>query len=58
MLTEPRYGRALGLTGLVVGAAAALATLAGLQMDIHGFGAIVLGHGVWMIWTGVRLAQR
>jgi hypothetical protein len=58
MLKEPRYGRALGLTGLVVGAAATLATLAGLQMDIHGFGAIVLGHGVWTIWTGVRLVAR
>jgi hypothetical protein len=58
MLGEPRYGRALGVTGLVFGAAAAFATLAGLEMDIHGFGTIVLGHGVWMLWTGTRLAKR
>ena len=55
MLREPGWGRALGITGLVAGAAAAIATISGLRMDIHGFGAIVLGHGVWMIWTGAKL---
>jgi len=54
MLREPRYGSALGVTGLVVGAAATIATISGLPMDIHGFGAIVLGHGVWMIWAGAK----
>lgn len=57
MLREPRFGRGLGLTGLVVGAAAAMATVGGLPMHIHGFGAIVLGHGVWMIWTGAKLLR-
>lgn len=58
MMRDPRFGRALGVAGLTVAVAAAVATIAGLRMDIHGFGAIVLGHGVWIIWTGVRLAAR
>lgn len=58
MLREPGFGRGLGITGLVVGAAAAIATISGLRMDIHGFGAIVLGHGVWLIWTGANLLPR
>lgn len=58
MLGEPGYGRAPAVTGLFVGAAATLAALAGLRMDIHGFGAITLAHGVWMIWTGARLLAR
>ena len=57
MLRDPRFGSALGITGLVVGAAATAATIAGLPMNIHGFGAIVLGHGVWLIWTGVKLSR-
>jgi hypothetical protein len=57
MMRIPRFGRALGLTGLVVGTAAIVATISGLRMDIHGFGAIVLGHGIWLIWTGTRLLQ-
>lgn len=57
MLREPGFGRAIGITGLVIGTAAVLASLAGLRMDIHGFGAIVLGHGIWLTWTGVRLLR-
>lgn len=57
MLRDSRFGRGLGITGLIVGAAAAIATVTGLPLDIHGFGAIVLGHGVWMIWTGARLLK-
>lgn len=58
MLREPAFSAALGITGLVIGAAAAIATVAGLRMDIHGFGAIVLGHGVWLVWTGAKLMRR
>jgi|SRR5688572_25952352 hypothetical protein len=58
MLSEPAFGTALGITGMVVGAAATVATVAGLRMDIHGFGAIVLGHGTWLIWTGLKLLPR
>lgn len=57
MLREPRFGRGLGLTGLVVGAAAIVATLVGMPMDIHGFGAIVLGHGIWLTGTASRMIK-
>lgn len=57
MLRESAFGRALGITGILIGAAAAIATLAGLRMDIHGFGAIMLGQGIWLTWTGVRLLR-
>ena len=54
---DPRFGEALGVTGVLVGLAAIVATLAGLPMNIHGFGAIVLGHGIWQVWTGTRLLR-
>ena len=57
MLEVPRFGKSLGLTGIVVGGAAVVAILAGVPMDIHAFGAIVLGHGVWLVWTGSRLLK-
>jgi hypothetical protein len=55
MLRDPAFGRGIGITGILVGSAATIATLSGLRMDIHGFGAIVLGHGIWLVWTGIRL---
>ena len=58
MLRHPAFGRALGVTGIVIALAAAGATIAGMPMNIHGFGAIVLAHGVWLIWTGVKLMAR
>jgi hypothetical protein len=58
MLREPGRSPALGVTGIVVAAAATIATISGLRMDIHGFGAIVLGHGVWLTWTGAKLLKR
>lgn len=58
MIREPLFGRALGLAGIALGGTAAAATLAGLSMDIHGFGAIVLAHGIWLVWSGVKLLQR
>ena len=57
MLEVPRFGKSLGLAGIVVGGAAVVAILAGVPMDIHAFGAIVLGHGVWLVWTGSRLLK-
>jgi len=54
MLRDLAFGRGLGITGILVGSAATIATLSGLRMDIHGFGAIVLGHGIWLVWTGIR----
>jgi hypothetical protein len=58
MVREARFGKSLGATGFVVGCAAVLAIIGGVRMDIHGFGAIVLGHGVWQVWTGARLIRR
>ena len=58
MFREPRFGSALGVTGLLISLAAAVATIAGMPMNIHGFGAIVLAHGVGLIWTGVKLMAR
>jgi hypothetical protein len=58
MLGVPRFGRSLGILGIVIGLGAVVAILAGLRLDIHGFGAIVLGHGTWLVWTGIRLVRR
>jgi hypothetical protein len=58
MMPDPRFGAALGTTGVLVGLVAVVATVAGLPMNIHGFGAIVLGHGIWMLWTGARLVRK
>lgn len=58
MLRHPHFGKALGVTGMAVALAATVATIAGMPMNIHGFGAIVLAHGVWLIWTGVKLMKR
>jgi hypothetical protein len=57
MIPEAAFGRALGFSGLAVSGAAVVATLAGMPMDIHGFGAIVLAHGVWLIWTGAKVMR-
>ena len=58
MFGHPGFGRALGATGILVGVVATVATIAGMPMNIHGFGAIVLGHGVWLVWTGAKLMGR
>jgi hypothetical protein len=58
MLSDRAFGRGLTALGLLVALVAAVATVAGMPMDIHGFGAIALGHGTWFIWTGVRLLRQ
>jgi hypothetical protein len=57
MWREDGWGRGLAVTGVVIAAAAVIATLAGMPMDIHGFGAVVLGHGTWLVWTGSRMIR-
>jgi hypothetical protein len=57
MWHEEGWGRALAGTGLVIGIVAVIATIAGMPMNIHGFGAIVLGHGTWLVWTGSRIVR-
>ena len=57
-----REGRAFAL-GSYVGAGIGLLTttllFAGhVDLDIHGFGLVLAGHGVWMAWMGVALLRR
>ncbi len=48
--------RALGLYGLLLGAALVVGLASGhLTLGIHGFGLVILGQGVWMIWAAVVL---
>jgi hypothetical protein len=58
MLKSPGFHRAVALYGLVLGVVAAGVTLAGaLRMDIHGFGAVVLGQTIWLVAAGVALVR-
>jgi hypothetical protein len=48
--------RALGVYGLLLGVALLLGIATGhLRLDIHGFGLVVLGEGVWMAWAAAQL---
>lgn len=50
------FSRALGAYGLVLGAALLLGIASGhLRLDVHGFGAVVLGEGVWLAWVAAHL---
>lgn len=52
------WGRGLPWFGIVTSLAALLGVLSGqLRLDIHGFGAVVLAQGAWMIWSGARLRE-
>ncbi|MDA1080350.1 MAG: hypothetical protein O2973_01540 [Gemmatimonadetes bacterium] len=41
----------------MIGAGSVIAVLGGLTLDIHGFGAIVLGQTVWLVWVGIALRR-
>jgi hypothetical protein len=48
--------RGLGVYGLVLGPVVALAVLAGhLRLDVHGFGLVMLGEGIWLLVAGGRM---
>lgn len=50
---------ALGWGGVLLAATSSLALLAGhLRLDVHGFGAVVLGQATWMVAAGVGLLRR
>jgi len=57
-----RHGRSARFAarfGAVAGALVLLAQFSGhLSLGVHGFGAVVLVHTVWMIWSGVLLARK
>jgi hypothetical protein len=48
--------RGLGVYGLILGSVVALAVLAGhLRLDVHGFGLVMLGEGIWLLVAGGRM---
>jgi hypothetical protein len=47
--------RGLAVYGFVIGAASVIAVAVGLGMDVHGFGAVVLGQAIWFVTAGVLL---
>lgn len=50
--------RGAGALGIVVAAATLLALVAGrLRLDVHGFGAVVLGQGIWLVMVGTELRR-
>lgn len=54
--SEFRHG--LAWLGLILGVAAvAIGGTGLLPLDIHGFGAVVLGQAVWMLWMGRALLR-
>jgi hypothetical protein len=61
MLAEKARARALSIYGIVLGVVLFVAiALDELPLDIHGFGAVTLGTGVWFVAAGIGLirAQR
>lgn len=52
----PGAGRGLPAFGIIASALAIAGIASGkLRLDIHGFGAIVLTQGIWMVWTAAWL---
>jgi hypothetical protein len=48
--------RGLGVYGLILGPVIALAVLAGhLRLDVHGFGLVMLGEGIWLVIAGGQM---
>ena len=58
ILAHGQLARAAGVLGVIVGALALFAVVIGhLRLDVHGFGAVVLCQGIWMITVGVLLVR-
>jgi hypothetical protein len=59
ILAHGQLSRAAGVLGAIVGVLALLAVVIGhLRLDVHGFGAVVLCQGIWMITVGVLLIRQ
>jgi hypothetical protein len=53
-----RMRRAAGILGCVVAIATLLALFSGhLALDVHGFGAVVLGQAIWLVLVGAELRR-
>ncbi len=58
LLRRGRFFAALGLYGCVLATATIALVLAGhVRLDVHGFGAIVLGQSLWFAGAGARLLR-
>lgn len=58
IISHGRLSRGAGWLGIVVATLALLAmTIGHLRLDVHGFGAVVLTQGIWMITVGVLLIR-
>jgi hypothetical protein len=56
MLRNRTLSRGLGIYGVLFSAIAVIAVASGrVPMDVHGFGAIALGQGIWFIIAGMLL---
>jgi hypothetical protein len=59
ILAHGQLARAAGVLGAIVGVLALFAVAIGhLRLDVHGFGAVVLCQGIWMIAVGVLLMRQ
>jgi hypothetical protein len=57
ILRNRTLSRGLGIYGCAIGVAAVVAVASGLAMDVHGFGAIVLGQAIWFVTAGTLLCR-
>ena len=57
ILRNRTLARGLAIYGCVIGVASVIAVVAGLAMDVHGFGAVVLGQAIWFVTAGVLLPR-
>lgn len=56
MLRSNYFSRALGIFGSIFGPLTILAVVSGhIRLDVHGFGAIILGQAIWFICAGITL---
>lgn len=50
-----RLGRGVGIYGCLIGVATPIAVGTGIPMDVHRFGAVVLGQAIWFVIVGATL---
>jgi hypothetical protein len=56
MVRSGAFGRRVGIYGCIVGPLTVLAVLSGhVRLDVHGFGAIVMGQAIWYVAAGAAL---
>jgi hypothetical protein len=58
ILRNRTLARGLAAYGCVMGAAALIVVIGGLAMDVHGFGAVVLGQAIWFVTAGMLLRRQ